>query len=116
MLQLAIRGHNVTFKEHEGVKEEALKKCRLGGNPFDESRLWHMDMSDLPNPCEVSAMYMVHPAEDGGDDTIFARQLHWLSAVPRLIVQVKHACLLCFSRCAKAHKHFATGFTPQFWL
>ncbi|KAL3157455.1 hypothetical protein ABBQ32_011921 [Trebouxia sp. C0010 RCD-2024] len=69
---LAVRGHNVTLKEHEGVKEEALKKCQLGGNPFDESRLWHMDMSDLPTPCEVSAMYMVHPAEDGGDDTIFA--------------------------------------------
>lgn len=73
-IQLAVRGHNVTLKEHEGVKEEALKKCQLGGNPFDESRLWHMDMSDLPTPCEVSAMYMVHPAEDGGDDTIFARQ------------------------------------------
>ena len=103
-LQLAVRGHNVTFKEHEGVKEEALKKCRLGGNPFDESRLWHMDMSDLPTPCEVSAMYMVHPAEDGGDDTVFARQSHCLCVVPRIVVQVKHARLSCYSRHAKIQK------------
>ena len=72
-LQLAVRGHNITMKEHEGLDEEALKKCRLGGNPFDESRLWHMDMSDTPTPCEVSAMYMVQPAPDGVEDTLFTR-------------------------------------------
>ena len=77
-----------------------------------------MDMSDLPNPCEVSAMYMVHPAEDGGDDTIFARQSHWLSVVPRMIVQVKHAWLLCFSRHAMAQKqHYCQQIqTPKFAL
>lgn len=72
-LQLAVRGHNVALKEYEGIKEEELKKCKLGGAPFDESRLWHMDMSDTPTPCEVSAMYMVQPAPGGIDDTLFAR-------------------------------------------
>ena len=72
-LQLAVRAHNVTVKEHEGLNEEDLKKCKLGGDPFDDSRLWHMDMADTPTPCEVSAMYMVHPAPGGIDDTIFAR-------------------------------------------
>ncbi len=72
-LQLAVRGHNVTLKEHEGLTEKELKTCTLGGNPFDESRLWHMDTADLATPCEVSAMYMVQPAPGGIDDTIFTR-------------------------------------------
>ena len=72
-MQLAVRGHNVTLESHEGLTQEQLKVCKLGGAPFDESRLWHMDMSDTANPPEVSAIYMVQPSPDGADDTIFAR-------------------------------------------
>jgi taurine dioxygenase len=68
---LAVRGHNVNLKEHCGLKEEQLAKLKLGGAPFDESRLWHMDMSDTPMPCQVSAMYMYHPAPGGVDNTLF---------------------------------------------
>ena len=63
----------MSLETHEGLTQEQLAKCKLGGAPFDESRLWHMDMSDTPVPSEVSAMYMVHPAPGGNDDTIFAR-------------------------------------------
>ena len=59
------------LSEHEGLTEEELKKADLGNEPYRQNRLWHMDLSDIECPPEVSAMYMVQPS--GTDDTLFAR-------------------------------------------